>query len=206
MPRHLTDVQSSPKDQITHAAEVIGDSEHRKRVFVAIYEGKQKIKTATEVVRRSRLPRIRVLQEAGVLAGNDIVHKTKVQKELAYEKDEFYSQNKEKVLRLAGNREALDKFPTRLNPRHEVSIRITLPKNMVKVKEVTIDDIDSFAKVRDVKLPDTSAMPLGEKQFKHGLQKSSKNPVSFKIGAVNQMTSFRHELYSMAEGSVLLSA
>jgi hypothetical protein len=171
MPIGVTDVRSSPRDQIAHAAEVIGDSEHRRRVFVAIYEGKQRIKTVSEVVKRTGLPRIRVLQEAGVLAGNDIIHKTKVGTELAYEKDEFYSQNKDKVLRLAGNKEALDRFPTKFNPRREISIRISIPKEMVKVADVTIDDIDSFSKVLEVPPSDADVMPIDEKQFKDGLQK-----------------------------------
>jgi hypothetical protein len=179
MPIGVTDVRSSPKDQIAHAAEVIGDSEHRRRVFAAIYAGKQKIKTVSDVVKLSGVRRIRVLQEAGVLAGNDIVHKTKVGNELAYEKDTFYSQNKEKVLRLAGDRAALDRFPTKLNPRREISIRITIPKNMVKVKQLTIDDIDSFAEVRKVKLTDASETPVEERDFKDGLKKIIGEPGVF---------------------------
>jgi hypothetical protein len=171
MPIGVTDVRSSPKDQIAHAAEVIGDSEHRRKVFAAIYTGKQKIKTVSEVVKRSGLRRIRVLQEAGVLAGNDIVHKTRVGKELAYEKDAFYSQNKERVLRLAGDKAALDRFPTKLNPNREVSIRITLPRDMVRVEQLTIDDLDSFAKVRNVTPSQASEIPLDENQFKEGLKK-----------------------------------
>ncbi len=167
----VTDVRSSPKDQLARAAEVIGYSEHRRRVFVAIYEGEQKIKTVSEVVKRTGLPRIRVLQEAGVLAGNDIIHKTKVGTELAYEKDEFYSQNKEKILRLAGNKVALDRFPTKSNPARQISIRLSIPKDMVKVEEVTIDDIDSFAKVRDVRTSIDTEMPIEEKRFKDGLQR-----------------------------------
>lgn len=168
----VTDVRSSPRDQIAHAAEVIGASEHRRKVFVAIYRGKKKVKTVSEVVKLSEVRRIRVLQEAGVLADNNIVHKTKVGKELAYAKDAFYSQNKDKVLRLAGNRAALDRFPTKFSPRHEVSVTITLPKKMVRVRQLTVDDIDSFSKVRKVKVSsEDSDTPVEEKQFKEGLKK-----------------------------------
>lgn len=172
MPIEVTDVRSSPRDQIAHAAQVIGGSEHRRKVFIAIYRGKRKVKTVSQVVKLSDVRRIRVLQEAGVLANNKIVHKTKVGKELAYEKDPFYSQNKEKILRLAGNKEELDRFPTKFNPRHEVSITITVPKKMVKVKQLTVDDIDSFSKVRMVRLsPGDGIRPVDEEEFKEGLKK-----------------------------------
>jgi len=168
----VTDVRSSPRDQIAHAAEVIGQSEHRRKVFVAIYRGKRKVKTVGEVVKLSSVRRIRVLQEAGVLANNNIVHKTKVGRELAYEKDAFYSKNKDKVWRLAGNREALKRFPTKFNPRDEVSVTISVPKKMVKVKQLNIDDIDSFSEVRKVKLSlEVSETPVDEKEFKEGLKR-----------------------------------
>jgi hypothetical protein len=166
----VSDFRSNPREQIAHAAEVLGKSEHRRKVFVAIYEGKKRVKTVSELEKRCGLPRLRVLQEAGVLGGNDIVHKTKIGKELAYEKDEFYSHNKEKVLRLAGNREALDRFPTKFNPRREISIRISLPRDMVKVEEVTIDDLDSFERVRRIR-SNADEVPIEEKQFKAGLKK-----------------------------------
>jgi len=167
----FTDVRSSPKDQIAHAAEAIGRSGHRRKVFIAIYRGKKKVKTVSEVVQISGVRRISVLQEAGVLADNKIVHKTKVGKELAYEKDSFYSQNKEKILRLASNKEALDKFPTKFHPRNEVTVRLSIPKKMVRIKQLTVDDIDSFAKVHKVKFSSVNATPVDEKEFKEGLKK-----------------------------------
>lgn len=168
----VTDVRSSPRDQIAHAAEVIGRSRHRRKVFSAIYKGKKKIKTVEEIVKLTNLPRIRVLQEAAILCNNNIANKTKVKKKLAYEKDPFYSQNKDKILKLAGNKEALFKFPTKVNPRREISVTISLPKTMVDVKQLTIDDIDSFVKVRSINLaPECEKVSVDEKQFKEGLKK-----------------------------------
>lgn len=168
----VTDVRSGSHEQLVHAAEVIGRSIHRRRVFEAIYKGKKSVKTVEELTALTKLRRIRVLQEAGVLANNHIVHKTKVEKKLAYEKDPFYSENKEKILRLAGNQEALQKFPTRFNPRSEISVTINVPKTMVNVRQLTIDDIDSFARVRKLKFSlDNKNMTVVEKEFKRGLQK-----------------------------------
>ena len=111
MPTEVSDVRSNPQDQIAHAAMVIGRSEHCRKVFSAIYQGKKKIKTVAEIVQLTSLPRIRVLQEAGKLANNSIVKKTKIDGDTAYEKDPFYTQNKQKILRLAGDKKALAKFP-----------------------------------------------------------------------------------------------
>jgi len=123
-------------------------------------------------VQLSGVRRIRVLQEAGVLADNKIIHKTKVGKELAYEKDAFYSQNKEKILRLAGNKEALERFPTKFHPRNEISVTLTIPKMMVRVRQLTVDDIDSFAKVRKVRFSSqNNRPPMDERGFKEGLKK-----------------------------------
>jgi DNA-binding transcriptional regulator GbsR (MarR family) len=172
MPTDVSDVRSNPQDQIAHAAMVIGRSKHCKQVFSAIYQGKKKIKTVAEIAKQTSLPRMRVLQEAGKLCNNSIVKKTKMNGDTAYEKDPFYSQNKKKILRLAGNKKALAKFPTKINPQIrnlEVTV-VELPKRMVDVEKITIDDIDSFARVKEISL-DQNPLPIDEEKFKEGLQK-----------------------------------
>lgn len=100
MPLGVADIRSNPQDQIAHAARVIGRSLDCRAVFTAVYEGKKQVKTVSEIAQRTGLVRIRVLQEAGKLSDNDIIEKTKIAKELAYRKYPFYTQNKEKVLRI----------------------------------------------------------------------------------------------------------
>jgi len=172
MPIEVSDVRSNPQDQIAHAARVIGRSERCRKVFSAIYQGKKRIKTATEIAQLTSLPKIAVLQEAGKLSNNHIVRKTKVKKDTAYEKDPFYTQNKNTILRLAGNREALEKYPTKINPRMDGAIQISvlLPKEMADAKQITIDKIDSFTKARSL-TPNQNLLPVDEKKFKEGLQK-----------------------------------
>jgi len=172
MPIEVSDVRSNPQDQIAHAARVIGRSERCRKVFSAIYQGKKRIKTVSEVVKLTSLPRMTVLQEAGKLCNNHIVKKTKVGTELAYEKDPFYTQNKKTIFRLAGNREALEKYPTKTNPRigGTIQISVLLPKEMVDAKQITIDNIDSFAKAQSL-TPNQNLLPIDEKKFKEGLQK-----------------------------------
>jgi hypothetical protein len=167
----VTDTRSNAQDQIAHAARVIGSSDSCRKVFSAIYQGKKKIKTISEIVRMTSLDRMTVLQKAGKLSNLDIIKKTKVGKELAYEKYPFYTENKNKVLRLAGNKEALEKFPTKTNPNiRGATVTVSFSKKMIDVNQITIDSIDSFAKVKDIASGQSSG-PIDEKKFKEGIQK-----------------------------------
>ncbi len=168
----VSDVRSNPKDQIAHAAEVIGKSQHRRKVFIAIYRGKKRVKTVSDISEETGLNNIRVLQEALVLSNNDIVRKVKVGKETGYEKYPFYSQNKEKVLKLAGNKKALQEFPTKTNPRTTITaeVTVTIPKPKVRIEQLTVDDIDSFEKVRGLQTTEMPS-PISEKTFKEGLKR-----------------------------------
>ena len=77
MPTNVTDVRANLNENILHAVTVIGKSKDRRKVFEAIYNGKKKIKTADEIAKKTRLKKIRVLQEAGKLQGNQIIKQTK---------------------------------------------------------------------------------------------------------------------------------
>jgi hypothetical protein len=190
----VTDVRSNPQDQITHAARVIGRSKDCRKVFCAIYQGKRRIKTISEIVNLTSLRRIRVLQEAGKLCNNRIVRKAKVGNQLAYEKDPFYSQNKDSILRLAGNKEALEKYPTKTNPKlGNIAVTVvTLPEKMIDVEKITIDDIDSFANVKGITWTQ-SPRPVDERKFKEGLQKVIGEQGAFQDwgGEINDLFSTR---------------
>lgn len=194
MPIDVSDVRSNSQDQIAHAARVIGRSKDCRKVFSAIYQGKKRVKTVTEIEALTSLRRMRVLQEAGKLCNNNIVRKTKMDGETAYEKDPFYTQNKKTVLRLAGNKEALEKYPTKTNPKlGNIAVTVvTLPEKMIDVEKITIDDIDSFAKVKGITW-NQSPLPVDEGKFKEGLQKVIGEQGTFEDwgGEINDLFSTR---------------
>lgn len=193
MPIEVSDVRSNPQDQIAHAARVIGRSERCRKVFSAIHQGKKKIKTAAEVERMTSLSHMAVLQEAGKLCNNNIVKKTKIDGETAYEKDQFYTQNKKTILRLAGNKKALEKFPTKTNPRFgDITVNVSLPKKLIDVEKITIDDIDSFSKVKDTP-QNQNPLPIDEEKFKEGLKKVINEQGTFQDwgGELNDLFSTR---------------
>ena len=168
-----TDVRSSPNEQIVHAARVIGRSEARRRVFEEIHRGKKRVKTVDEIVSKTGLDRIRVLQEARRLYNNRIIKQRKINGKLAYEKDDFYSQNKKKILRLAGDKRALENYPTKWRPRTStVVVNLPVPRKAIDIKQLSVDDIDSFNEVTTVQLaPDMKNVPVLEETVKRGLQK-----------------------------------
>jgi hypothetical protein len=61
MPLPVVDSTSNKPEQIEHAAEVIGRSKHRLLVFEAIYKGKKKEKTVSELAKITKLSPKRVL-------------------------------------------------------------------------------------------------------------------------------------------------
>jgi hypothetical protein len=179
MPKHVTDTRSNAPDQIAFAAKELSRSRDRRRVFEAIYKGKKKVKTVAEIASITGLDRIRVLQEGGRLSGLGIVTQTKFNKDTAYEKDPFYIQKKKRVLSLARNKKALSEFHTKTNPKlGEVHISVSLPKKMARAKQLTIDGIDSFAKVRGIVVED-EPRPVYERKIKESLLKILREEGSF---------------------------
>ena len=183
-PADVTDVRSNPKDQIAHAAELLQRSKLRRRVFMAIYTGKQKVKKVSDVMQATKLDRITVLHQGRALADNRIVKQIKVRGETAYEKDRFYGQRRQKILSLATNRKKLEDFPTKTSPKVSVGKLklnvIRLPWSAVQISRITIDDIDSFSKVRNKRLQVRQLFtPLPEKSFKEGFQRIVGEPGSF---------------------------
>jgi hypothetical protein len=89
MPIETSDVRSNPKEQIKHAAEVVGKSQDRRKVFVVIHSGKKRYKTIPEIEQMTWLIRKRILEETVKLFNNKIVNRKKIDGELAYEKVAF---------------------------------------------------------------------------------------------------------------------
>ena len=170
----VTDPRSNKNDQIRHAVEVLGRSKDRLKVFKAIYQGKRAVKTVSAIAKVTRLSNVRVLQEAGKLSGNGIVHPVKVGKETGYQKDSFYSTNRARILQLVGNPQKLAKLPTKTQPRASGESRIVIKglERKPNTKEIYIDEIDSFKAVKRVELSAIAGNSrINERKFKLGIQK-----------------------------------
>jgi len=173
MPLEVSDKISNLNDQIANVSRILGRSRERKKVFEAIYRGKKQVKTKKEIAKVAYLSEIRVLQEAGKLAANNIVDMVKIEGQTGYRKIPFFSHHKIEILRLAGNKEKISAFPTKINPRRDnkiTYITIKYPTKSFDVVQLTIDDIDSFSKIRLVK-SEVQLRPVDEEKFKEGIKK-----------------------------------
>lgn len=169
----MSDVRSNPNDQIAHAVRVIGRSEARKEVFCAICRGKRPVKSSSDIAFVTHLSKIRVQQEAGKLASNGILQKVKLKgEEMAYHKDAFYCENKKKILRMIADKRKLESLPTKITPKFTGSktIRIVVPRQYVRTKQITINDIASFSKVRKLQITPSKIVGMSETYFKEGIK------------------------------------
>lgn len=168
-PVAVADHVASKHDRIADAAKFIGRGK-RRDVFKEIYRHKKRVKTVAEIVVKTGLTRMAVLQRGGELAREGIVHQTKEDGETAYEQDKFYQANKKKILDLNADRKKLAAYPTKTNPVKVVPIRVKVPAAGVKATPVTIDDIDSFAKAKKVRAKNYMGDALSEDEFKKGIK------------------------------------
>jgi len=180
-------------DKIANAAKVLGRSNDRKKVFNAIYQGKKKIKTVEEIANATGLPNKRVLEEAVKLSGAGIIGKLRQNKRTVYQKDDFYTHVKKKVLTLSNSKEKLNKFPTKINPTGQTQVlKVSFPKKIVNVKELSVDDIDNFVKVKKIS-HSIPGQQLAEKKLKSAIQKlmSEKGKFTDWGGEVNDLYTSR---------------
>ncbi len=170
--QYVTDARSNLNDQIYHAANVLGKSDDRKRVFLAIYSGKKRMKTVKEIMQVTGMSNIRVLQEGKRLAANQIIQVIKVGRQTAYVKDQFLKEHRSKILSCAGNSEKLSRFPTKINPlsvgRAEINLKIS--DNHVRTTQIHVDEIDSFGKVKRIH-KEVAYRQISEEKFKKGIQR-----------------------------------
>jgi len=114
-----------------------------------------------------------VLQEGGILYANHIVEKTKKDGQTAYRKDQTYTHHKKKILSILDNPHKAKKYPTKQSPSiSNTTYKIVVRGKKQRIKSVTVDDIDSFNKVRSTKI-DTSLRlnSISESKIKDGLKK-----------------------------------
>jgi len=167
----VRDHLSNTPEHIEELAKALGKG-HRRAVFLAIYRGKKRTKTVSELMKVTRLTHVRVLQCGGELADRGFVEQTKVGGETAYRTIRFFQVTKRKMLGLNKNRKALERFPT----KRKVSFGSSLPRRIVistkgaDAKRITIDDIDTFYLVRPIKPGESMPATVSEKQFKKGVQ------------------------------------
>jgi hypothetical protein len=176
----VTDSLSNTEEQIERAAKTIGRSKVRREVFDAIYHHKAPVKTVGEIAKRTGFTRMRVLQAGGYLARRHLAQQTKKDNDTAYRKIDFFHSHKRQILGLAGSPEKLAKLPTKRRVVVTLPRTVAIPSAGAKAYRITVDDIDSFAKVKKIKFAGSLPASLSDAQFKRGVQGILGEPGQFK--------------------------
>jgi hypothetical protein len=169
----VSDSRSNSDEQVEHAVKAIGKwGGHKARVFDFVYRGKKQWKGANQISVALKLPITRVLDAGLALKRNGIVVGKKEGGVTFYGKDAFFSGRRNKIISLLKNPKLLEKIPTKRRPKMsgESQVILRVPAIKPMVQELTVDDIDSFAKVKSIS-QGQNAIQISEKKFKLGVQK-----------------------------------
>ena len=157
MPVNVSDFRANPDETINFAARVVGKSKARQKVFLYVYSGGKRFKGVTEIARACHITNVRALQEGAKLAHNHLVVKGVVtksggSKETAYKKDATLALYRDRVLRTARKPALAKKYATKQRPHVSggSSITIRLGASSAKPKLITIDEVESFKRVRGI--------------------------------------------------------
>jgi len=147
----VIDEAANKEKMITHAVKVIGRSQDRLKVFEAIYFHKSPIKTQEFIKNRSGLKSLkRVLEVGNALVAEGIIEQTDVKKRVAYIKIRFYKKNKSVIINRVKKKQFDDIPKPMLISSDQINIDVNLKNKSYTPQELTIDDIDSFSKVRRI--------------------------------------------------------
>jgi hypothetical protein len=171
LPIPVSDFRSNVNDQLAHAAKTIGKG-LKRRVFEAIYRGRGETKSVGELCKATGLSRKQVLTAGLALVRSGLVEESTRNHDIAYQKDHNYTQYRDRILSLADDPAKLRKLPTKVAPGVSgvTAVSVSFARDFVNIREVTIDDIDSFAATRPV-ISDRGFVPMPENRFKQGIQR-----------------------------------
>lgn len=176
----VSDNLSNVNEQIEAVAKAIGKSKLRRQVFQAIYHHKSLVKTVGQIADRTKLTRMRVLQEGRHLALKGAVKQVKKGGDTAYQRIDAIFAHRDQILGLAGNLAKLAKLPTKRKAAVVLPKYVKVPSAGAQVTRVTVDDIESFKLVRKIRSSPSLPKTVGEEEVKTGVQNILGEPGAFK--------------------------
>jgi len=185
---------ANENDTIVMAAKTIGRGA-RRDVFKAIYHGKRSIKSAAEIADATGLTQKRVTECGKVLDQRGIVRQLKGHP-TSYQKVSSYIPLRSRILKATESKKALDAIPTKVRPhagsgRLPQYVTVRLRTKAAKAKQITIDDIDNFARVRPIRAGESMPKTVSKMNSRKESRRSFDRLASSRIGAVRTRTYFR---------------
>ncbi|MGA1983565.1 MAG: hypothetical protein ABSG84_14000 [Acidobacteriaceae bacterium] len=181
--------------KIEEIGEFLSGSADRQLVYKAIYSGGAKPKGAKDIAKLTGLSEMRILQIATPMSNHGYVASTRSGGKVKYLKYRDLVPKRDQILALARNEKRLKAIKNAKNGRVTVTVNVSKPAQAIRVDLITIDDIDSFAKVRKVPFAQANALRpkrLREKVFKYGLAK-----ILGETGTFQDWGGEKNDLYSI---------
>ena len=171
--QHTTEFVATSEETIQKIANDLGTSDRKFRVFEAIYSGGGKPKDAKFLAKETRLSEMVVLQLATPMAHQQYCERVKHKGRIAFKKFHHINAVRHRIFRLAKNPSLLAKHISARTPKPVVSVHFkSRERTEVRVREVFIDDVEEFRRVRSLKAtnsPTPSPRRLPEEIFKYGV-------------------------------------
>jgi len=171
--QHTTEFSATSEETIQKIATELSTSDRKCRVFKAIYSGGNKPKDAVVLAAKTHLTEMVVLQLASPMAHQQYFEKLKHDGRIAFKKYPHINAARHRILRLAKNLKQLEHHVSSRTPKQTILVQVNSRKRTeVKAREVFIDDVGEFVRVRNLKpanLRSISPTRLPEKIFKYGV-------------------------------------
>jgi hypothetical protein len=182
MPNPVLDLGSNLEENLNRWANALKGGGDKLAVFKVVYSGKRSRWTGSEITEAlgGRIPPKRVVMAGKKLHGDGLLRQDPEAYPVVYEKLGDVHHYKRRILSLAANGRKRSALPTKRSA--QITVRSAPSKERDRggrAINVTIDDVDQFARVRRLKGVQRLLKPLSEKRFKRGLLKLFKETGKF---------------------------
>lgn len=173
----VLDGRSNAPENLEYAAQTIGKSPNRLAIFREVYRGTAPWKSATSIAKKLGVTRLSVIKDIRPLVNKGIVEQERKTGDEFYGVIRFYKAHRQDIVQIVENPKKLKELATKRRPRLEVTVKnqvsysaIRVPTKSFDVRQITVDDIDSFSAVKAISMAG-NLTGMSETVFKNGVQK-----------------------------------
>lgn len=171
MVTHVSDFGSNVNENLESWGKALGRSAKRRRVFDLIYSSQKRQWTGREIVTATGLDLVSVLHEAKKLSASGLLHEERDSGRNTYRKDSRVQHHKRSVVRFADSPSARNALPTKRRPAGTTNVTVRIPATRAKATQISIDEIESFKKVRRVDSSELLDDDVSESDFRDGVKR-----------------------------------
>lgn len=170
MVTHVSDFGSNVNENLETWGKALGRSQNRRKIFDLIYSKQKKRWTAREIVTATEIALVTVMHETKKLSANALLHETRGSGRIVYEKDARVQHNKRAIVRYADSPSKRNALPTKRRPATTQRLSLQVSANRGRARAISIDDVDSFRKVRTVTADRFLDDDVSESEFRDGVK------------------------------------